>query len=105
MKDFPDTITSHFVSQYEKKLEEVLKEKITALTYKALERNEIELYDVLKYCLEKDLEQTSVMLKNYGYHLVIERPDISFTDKQGIFKMVADMSKVKVCILKTVIEY
>lgn len=79
------TFNEQIAREYAKKVDEAIKQKLIALSYKALQEREYKLYDILHEIESENingemLERFKEKLHEYGYFLNVEMPEATLSE-------------------------
>lgn len=92
--EFIDSYTADMVRQYEEKVEKLFKYKLGLLVNKTAGEGDYDFYGTVKRLNESNINQIVLELKEKGYAIEFEHPQVDFTRKQSILKATIDTEKV-----------
>lgn len=105
-----DSYANKLVKQHRELMDRILVDKLKRLIHESLVHYELELYKVLSGLdlnnpQASTLEMAMVKLNNKGYNLIVEYPQVKYTNESNnVFKATLEVDKIKLKVQKVIFE-
>jgi type II secretory pathway component PulL len=98
--------TSQLIQEYNKKMEQIIKHKLSQIEVLAFNQNEVELAEIIHNLDVNDIEKFKSELEVNGYTIEIEKHETITTYEKvdDIFKATTKIGDVKLKVKKLIIE-
>lgn len=104
MNNVVNSIASEMIKKQQEKIEEVLKHKMSLLSYEAVKQGEHGLAEILRHVNEENLDYCKREIQKMGYSFEMEQPKPNIKHDGNTITSTFNADDIKIRVRKAVFE-